>query len=170
MKGRRPKPTALHRLHGTFHATKHADRKSEPVAEGDLVDPPPGLNPDQMEGWKYALANAPKAVLRRIDRGMLAVWVIAEDRLYSANKMQAMLDANTRLKLLINGPLGVPEVSPYEMIIDKASKRLMTAASILGFSPTARPRLIRGDTAATEDEADAWAPLRLKVLPGGRAD
>jgi phage terminase small subunit len=169
MSGRRRKPTALHHLHGTFNVTDHADRQYEAVAEGELEldDAPPSLTPDQVEGWRYALEHAPRDVLKKIDRTMLAAWVIAEEQLYRANRLQAHLDKRRTLQLLMKG-----RPSPYDAIIDRASRRLMTAASILGFAPTARPRIqVRPtDTVAKAVVGDPWELLRLRVVPGGRAD
>jgi phage terminase small subunit len=166
MRGRRPKPTALHRLHNTFNQTKHGrDRALEPVAEGDLDAAPPGLTPGQRASWRYAIAHAPRGVLKKIDRGMLKIWVIAEDRLDTANRMQAKLDASTELKLLVRGPLGLGP-SPYEDIIDKNSKRMFRAAQELGFSPAARPRLHADPEPPPAAADDPWAMLRL--IPGGK--
>jgi hypothetical protein len=41
MKGRKPKPTVLHRLQGTHNPTRHRARESEPVVEGELGLTPP---------------------------------------------------------------------------------------------------------------------------------
>jgi phage terminase small subunit len=171
--GRRPKPTALHRLQGTFHTGKHGrDRAREPIAEGDLIVAPPDLTDAQQAGWQYAVANMPKGVVKLIDRGILKVWVEAEDRHNTARMMQAMLDADTKLKLLVKGPNGL-EASPYCDILDKAAKTMFRAAQELGFSPAARPRLrtvfAGAETAAPETgpRADPW--LSLKVIPGGKS-
>jgi P27 family predicted phage terminase small subunit len=171
MPGRRPKPTALHRLHGTYHTGKHGrDRAGEPIAEGDLIEPPPDLTDSQQAGWQYAVAHMPKGIVKMIDRGMLKIWVEAEDRHNTARMMQALLDTDTKLKLLVKGPNGL-EASPYCGILDKAAKTMFRAASELGFSPAARPRLkvtIAGSDAAPDPgrRADPWSTL--KVIPGGK--
>jgi phage terminase small subunit len=169
MPGRRPKPTALHKLQGTFNATRHGrDRALEPVAEGELYAAPPGLTPSQRLGWRYAIAHAPRGVLKKIDRAMLKIWVIAEDRLDTANRMQQMLDAQTELKLLVRGPL-VLGPSPYEDVIDKASKRMFRAAQELGFSPAARPRLHADPPEPPEDEDNPWRTT-LRLVPGVKSE
>ncbi|HSR78747.1 MAG TPA: hypothetical protein VLN57_19385 [Xanthobacteraceae bacterium] len=169
MAGRRPKPTALHKLQGTFHTGKHGrDRTHEPIPQGDLYAAPHGLTAAQRASWRYAIAHSPKSLLKKIDRGMLKVWVIAEDRLDTANQMQALLDRDTKLKLLVRGPLGLMP-SPYEDIIDKNSKRMFRAADHLGFSPSARPRLhVEPPPDDEDDEANPWKLLRL--VPGGLTD
>jgi phage terminase small subunit len=169
--GRRPKPTALHKLHGTYNATNHGrDRAQEPVPMGDLEEPPPDLTESQEAGWRYAIANMPKGVVKLIDRGILKVWIEAEDRHNTARMMQAMLDQDTKLKLLVKGPNGL-EPSPYNVILDKCAQTMFRAAQELGFSPAARPRLKlyaqQPDKPAADVRADPWA--MLQVIPGGKA-
>ena len=169
--GRRPKPTALHKLHGTYNATNHGrDRAQEPIPMGDLEEPPHDLTDSQEAGWRYAVANMPRGVVKLIDRGILKVWVEAEDRHNTARLMQAMLDQDTKLKLLVKGPNGL-EPSPYNTILDKCAQTMFRAAQELGFSPAARPRLklYAQPAAAPADDvrADPWAAL--KVIPGGKA-
>lgn len=168
MAGRRPKPTALHRLQGTFHTGKHGrDRAFEPVAEGELRVAPQGLTPSQLAVWRYAIEHAPKTLLKKIDRDMLLIWVEARDRWNTAREMQAQLDRDAGLKLLIRGPLGLIE-SPYNNILDKTAKTMIRVAQDLGFSPAARPRLKTLPEPEAEDEADPWTALRL--IPGGVRD
>jgi phage terminase small subunit len=170
--GRRPKPTALHKLHGTFNATNHGrDRRQEPVPLGDLEEPPPDLTDSQEAGWRYAIANMPRGVVKLVDRGILKVWVEAEDRHNTARLMQAMLDRDTKLKLLVKGPNGL-EPSPYNFILDKTAQTMFRAAQELGFSPAARPRLklyaSPADKPADDDvRNNPWAALQ--VIPGGKA-
>jgi len=136
MKGRKPKPTALHKLEGTFNVTDHRHRAREPVASGDLLpDPPAWMTGDQQAVWRYAIEHAPKSLLKMIDRGALGVWVN-----------------------------GMAVVSPYLGVINRAGLRMLRAASELGFSPAARPRLI-ADTPPAVDTSP-WA--QLTVINGGR--
>jgi phage terminase small subunit len=173
MPGRRAKPTALHKLHGTYNATNHGrDRQFEPVPLGDLSEPPPDLTESQEAGWNYAVAHMPKGVIKLIDRGILKIWVEAEDRHNTARLMQAMLDQDTKLKLLVKGPNGL-EPSPYNYILDKCAQTMFRAAQELGFSPAARPRLklyAHTDSKPADDDprANPWAAL--SVIPGGKKD
>src|SRR5947209_4708028 len=75
---RKPKPTALHSLHGTLNSTRHKHRETEPDALGLLKEPPDFLTESQKEGWRYAIAHAPLGILRMIDRTALVMWVEAE--------------------------------------------------------------------------------------------
>lgn len=168
MAGRRPKPTALHRLQGTYNPTNHGrDRQFEPIAEGDLHRVPDGLTPSQQAVWRYAIAHAPRSILRKIDRDMLLIWCEARDRWNTAREMQAQLDRDSTLKLLIRGPLGLVS-SPYNDILDKTAKTMIRVAQDLGFSPAARPRLQIPPQPEAEDDNNPWSALRL--VRGGLRD
>ena len=165
MRGRKPKPTALHRLEGTFNVTDHRHRAREPIAPGDLQSNPPAwMTREQKEVWQYAIEHAPKSLLKMIDRGMLAVWVLAEDQHRLASEMQAKIDTGSALPLLTKDKNGMAVVSPYIGIINRAGLRMLRATSELGFSPAARPRLV-ADTPPAVDSSP-WA--QLTVIDGGR--
>lgn len=144
MRGRKPKPTELHKIANTLNATRHKARASEPVAIGTLEgDPPPGLTPAQVERWNYALQHAPAALLRRIDRGVLMAWVLTEDMLVRASAALEESERSAHEPLLIRGRRGIA-VNPYVMIIERCSRTLAKLASELGFSPASRPRITGG--------------------------
>ena len=171
--GRRPKPTALHALHGTANTTRHAHRATEPQPPGDdLEDAPDWLTDDQKAGWLYALQHAPRGLLKPIDRTVLVVWVEAEDRHRRASMAQAVLDArNPTMPMLLPRSRGAQKgtelvESPYVRIITRAAETLMRAVSELGFSPASRPRL-SVPVPAVPPEHDPWA--RLKMLQGGKS-
>jgi P27 family predicted phage terminase small subunit len=157
MAGRRPKPTALHRLQGTYHTGKHGrDRASEPVVEGELREPPTDLTPTQETAWRYAIAHAPKGVLHMIDREMLRSWVETLDR---KNEAMQLLEAEENAVLWLT--------SPAHRIVDRTTVILVRLAGELGFSPAARPRLhVEPQPKDEADEANPWA--RLRLLPGGK--
>lgn len=168
MAGRRPKPTALHRLEGTFHTGKHGrDRAFEPIAEGDLRRPPQGLTDAQLAIWRYAIRHAPKGVLKQIDRDLLLVWCEARARWEAARDAQARLDQDTALPLLIRTPMGLV-ASPYNDILEKTARTMIRVAQDLGFSPAARPRLKVIEAAPQEAADNPWAALRL--IGGGKTE
>ena len=167
MRGRKPKPTSLHKLQGTINVTRHAARTREPVAEGDLYAPPDWLTESQQANWRHVIEHAPAGILRRIDQGILAVWVEAEDRHRMALIQQARLDVGNAMPLLTKGKDGLPRPSPYIGIITKAALIMLKAASELGFSPAARPRLAGAGFVPPPAADDPWA--RLKLLQGGKS-
>jgi P27 family predicted phage terminase small subunit len=97
---------------------------------------------------------------------MLAVWVEAEERHRTAATMQAQLDQGTKLPLLTKTKDGTAVASPYLGIMNRAAAIMIKAASELGFSPAARPRLAASATQDPADEHSPWA--RLKVIHGGK--
>lgn len=144
MRGRKPKPTVLKQLHG--NPGKRALPKHEPVAQGILQEPPSWLPENAKAGWRYAMQHAPAGLLRKIDAGVLAVWVVAESLHRDATEKQIALGG------LVYKPKGseVHLQSPYLAIINKQAMIMLKAASELGFSPVARPRI-------TGEEADVGA-------------
>jgi phage terminase small subunit len=165
----RRKPTALLKLRGSYNPTLHGrDRKLEPIPAGELADaePPPDLTDTQEDIWRYAIANMPRGVMKLIDRDLLRVWVEASDRHNTARLMQAMLDRDSKLKLLIKTPEGFAP-SPYNDILDKTAKTMIRVAQDLGFSPASRPRL-RADPLTIEGKpeddlrSDPWKLLEVQ--------
>jgi P27 family predicted phage terminase small subunit len=168
MRGRKPIPTDLHKLRGTLNPTRHGKgRSGEPEAVGDLPPEPPGwMSEGQQASWRYAAEHAPRGILKPIDRGILAVWVEAEERHRTATMMQSQLDQGTKLPLLTKTKDGTAIASPYLSILNRAAAIMIKAASELGFSPAARPRLAQ----ATQDLPDLHSPwAQLKVIHGGKA-
>ena len=161
MKGRKPKPTALHKLHHTVR-TRHKSRRDEPKVEGDLDRPPKGLTPAQRAGWHYVLRHAPKGLLKKLDRGLLVVWCEAEARHRTAAK--ALADEG----LVVVGSMGQPIASPYVRIVDAAARTMLRAAEQMGLSPASRPRIQVSAPPEKPDPNDPWAQLRL--VPGGKPD
>ncbi len=157
--GRKPKPTQLHRLHGTFNATRHAERAHEAKADGDLaeLEPPDDLTEAERDCWRFTIDNAPRGVLKRIDRGVLRIWVKQEARFLLAASKQEELNRRGGLPLLVKNKAGDLVISPYINLMDRCSKIMLGAAEQLGFSPIARPRLA-GEREEEEDD-DRWAQL-----------
>jgi P27 family predicted phage terminase small subunit len=168
MKGRKPIPTALHKSRGTLNTTRHEKgRAGEPIANGDLIDAPDWMTEGQQASWRYAIENAPLHLLKRIDRGVLAVWVIAEEQHRLAAMAQARMDAISAMPMLVKDRFKQAMASPYVGLTHRAGLRMLKAASELGFSPAARPRIASG--AAAEPPAPDESPwARLRVLQGGK--
>ncbi len=147
MAGRKPVPTRLRLLKGL---PKHKVNLNEPRAEGELsaADAPSWLTPSQRESWAYAVQHAPKKILSSIDRGVLAVWVVAEDTHAIAAAKVAMTG------MLAKSPKGYPMNNPYLSILNRQAIIMMRAAAELGFSPSARARLVSGEP-LPESEWDA---------------
>lgn len=162
--GRPPKPTALHKLHGTTRRYHLEQRGQEPQPVGDLTEAPDWFTPSQREGWQYVMEHCPRGLLKKLDRAALVMWVEAEDRHRGAMIAQATLNNRSRdLPYLVKGPDGLM-VSPYVEIIDRAAKTMIRLIGELGFSPCARPRIKL--IAPEKQDASPWAQLR--VIAGGK--
>jgi phage terminase small subunit len=153
MRGRKPKPTVLHHLQGTFNPTDHRNREREAVAIGDLLTPPRDLSPAQAATWRYAIKHAPATVLKQIDREILRAWCETVERHHEA---QLLLDAELENEAWVK--------SPCHRILDRTTMLLVRLAGELGFSPAARPRILidSGAESASPGTGNPWrGSLRL---------
>ena len=93
------------------------------------------------------MTNSPPGLLKRIDRGALVAWVVAEDLHRQAaiaqGKVGLLVRIKTRATIGADDP-GVPAASPYINIINQQAKIMLKAASELGFTPVSRPRINAG--------------------------
>lgn len=165
MRGRKPVPTALHKLRGTFDSSRHGKRRSgEPVATGDIGAAPGWMDEGQRDAWQFAVKNAPAGILSRIDASVLTAWVIACEEHRRATVALRNWDACGGQEMLIAKKDGYAP-SPYLTIVNKAALRMMKAASELGFTPASRPRL----GVAKDQEAAPESPwAKFTVVDGGR--
>lgn len=169
-RGRPPrKPTKLLKLRGSFNPTRDGRaRAHEPQPVGDLAEPPPNLTDAQEEVWRYAVQHMPPGVIKKVDRDLFVAWCEAVDRFNTARLMQAMLDRDSKLKLLIKTENGLAP-SPYNDILDKCAKTMIRLAQEFGFSPAARPAIRQDWPVINHDDdtpPDPWAGLRL--IKGGK--
>jgi phage terminase small subunit len=124
-------------VHG--NPSKLPKSKDEPKLIADLSSPPDYFTDDQKASWDYALAHSPPGLLKLADRGMLAVWVAAEDL-----HRQAMIE-QSKGRLLWRPPgASQPQQSPYLPIINRQALIMIKAASELGFTPVSRTRVYAG--------------------------
>lgn len=144
MMSRNPTPTALRKIRGNPGKRKMPD---EPEVPGDLSTPPRHLNAVQKAAWTYAIENAPRGLLRKIDRTMLAAWVVAESLHYEATRLQNMAPLVRQVGPLPRGwKEGDPDNRPLQIIplikiINQQALVMIRIASELGFSPTSRARI-----------------------------
>src|SRR5687767_6406212 len=132
---------------------KRSINKNEPVPTGDLLDAPEWMSESQKAGWDYAIANAPRGLLKKLDRSVLVAWVVAEDLHRQATGMVE------KYGILTKAPAtGVPMQSPYLPVVNKQAQIMLRAAEQLGFSPSSRSRVQMDDARVAED--DSWASFR----------
>jgi P27 family predicted phage terminase small subunit len=125
---------------------------SEPIPEGDLVDPPDWMSEGQKTGWNYAIENAPVGLLKKLDRSVLAAWVVAEDLHRRAAEMIE------KFGILTKAPnTGLPIQSPYLPVVNKQAQIMLKAAEQLGFTPAARSRIQIAEPVT--DRYNKWADV-----------
>ena len=144
MRGRKPKPTALHELHGDpSHLRRQLAprRATEPPPRADDLAAPDDLTETQRAIWTDAVACATPGILRRIDANALRVWVTACDL---HRRACAQLNSSGLLVKPSTDPesKALPIPSPYLQIVNRQAALLLRAAEQLGFTPVSRPRLV----------------------------
>jgi len=146
MAGRKPKPTALKLIQGTLR--KSRENLREPKPTGDLVEPPSYFSDEQIEVWNYAISNAPRGLLKRLDIAILEIWVTAYVTYRDSAKKVGTLGQ------VIKSPSGYPIVNPYLSNMNKQAQIMMKASSEMGFTPTSRSKIALAEEAI---EDDPWA-------------
>jgi P27 family predicted phage terminase small subunit len=149
MAGRKPKPTHLKLVTG--NPGKRRLNKREPQPPGNLEAVPEWLSESQRAGWTYAIASAPTGLLKRLDRSVLTIWVIAEDLHRQAAEKVAQFG------LLTKAPnTGLPIQSPFLPIVNKQAQIMLKAAAELGFTPSSRSRVTTDDDVPEADKAATY--------------
>ena len=87
------------------------------------------MTAEQKEEWQYAIENAPRDVLKKIDKAVLAGFIVAQDTHRKASVAMAQTE------LLVKSPSqGLPLQNPYLPIVNRQMV-LMTRA----FGTISRP-------------------------------
>jgi phage terminase small subunit len=167
MRGRKPIPTTLKKLHGNPGLAKLNEHEPRPV--GELGEPPPYFNDMQRTIWDYTIRNAPPGMLKAIDRAVVVSLVVHEALFAEAVVRQNELGLLTRYGP--PPPQGTPDnraviQSPYLSIVNKQSALIRAAASDLGLTPVARTRIVAvaqgaGLPAVPQNVADAEGTVSL---------
>jgi P27 family predicted phage terminase small subunit len=138
MRGDKPMPTELKVLRMTAKKAEKLVRKITPTP-GPLIEPPEWLTSEQKEEWRYAIENAPRNVLKKIDKAVLAGFIIAQDTHRKASVAMAQTE------LLVKSPTqGLPLQNPYLPIVNRQMVMMTRVASELGFTPCSRARIDAG--------------------------
>lgn len=131
---RKPTPTHIKLLTGK--RGKLPINKKEPKPKGDLFTPPEHLNDGQKKEWTYIIANAPKGMLKRLDRSALESYVVAVDL-----HRQAVIAVNKSGLIVASPKKKEPMQNPYLAILNKQALIIQRAIGELGFSPSSRSRV-----------------------------
>jgi len=132
MRGRKPIPTHLKILNGKMTEFP----KTEPLPIGELDLAPEWMSEEQKSSWEYAIAHAPVGLLKKLDRSVLAAWVIAEDL-----HRQAVLQVNKAGMVMRSPVKGEIIQNPYLPIVNRQAQIMMKSGAELGFTPSSRSRV-----------------------------
>lgn len=150
MRGRKPKPTELKLVQGTFTKKDERKRNREPVVSKNLDQAPAWFTESQKTSWNYAIENAPAGLLKRLDKSVLTAWVVAEDlHRFASEQLQ-------NEGIVFTSPKGYQIQSPYVGVLNTQASMMMKCASEMGFTPTSRSRIV---LAEEEIQDDPWAKL-----------
>jgi P27 family predicted phage terminase small subunit len=152
MRGRKPMPTVLKRLHGV--EPRRINDNEPPIPKAGLLPCPEHFTPEQAELWDHAIAIAPPGMMTGLDLGLLEAWCVA----HSIHRAAVT-------ELAREGALTVPGIkdpdrrvpTPVIGIITRTAALMSRLASDLGFSPTARSR-VQVESVERFDAADDDAP------------
>jgi P27 family predicted phage terminase small subunit len=107
----------------------------------------------QKAGWNYAIEHAPLGLLKKLDRSVLAAWVVAEDLHRRASEQVE------KFGILTKAPnTGLPIQSPYLPVLNKQAQIILKAAEQLGFTPASRTR-IQVEEPGNRSEHNPWADI-----------
>jgi P27 family predicted phage terminase small subunit len=107
----------------------------------------------QKAGWNYAIEHAPIGLLKKLDRSVLAAWVVAEDLHRRASEQVE------KFGILTKAPnTGLPIQSPYLPVLNKQAQIILKAAEQLGFTPASRTR-IQVEESGNRLEHNPWADV-----------
>ncbi len=150
MRGDKPMPTALKILRST---AKRAEKlhKRQIETPGAINEAPEWLTQEQKADWDYAVANAPRDVLRRIDKAVLAAFVVAQD-----THRRASMGMQTTQLLVKTPTQGLPMQNPYLPIVNRQAVLMTRIASELGFTPCSRARIENSNISTGGNAATGW--------------
>jgi P27 family predicted phage terminase small subunit len=141
--GRKAIPTQLKLVQGTLR--KDRINKKEPKFSTNLGKCPRKFNPAQTEAWEYAIANAPKGLLKSMDFSTLQIWVTA------LVTYEEAMEKVFELGQVTQAPSGYLMSNPYLTNANKQAQILLRAASDLGFTPASRSRISVDESSGEEN-------------------
>jgi P27 family predicted phage terminase small subunit len=167
MKGRKRLPSAIKALHGA----RRSRIFKEPPTAGAIGEPPEWMTDEQRASWAFAAAHAPRGILRRIDAGVLCVWVVAS--CLHAEAARRIAKHGVLMRASTKDADSQIVQSPWISIMNVQARVMLRCAEQLGFSPIARPRLgaanMPSETPRAGDEDEEAGESLDEYLERGRA-
>ena len=148
--GRKPKPTALKLIQGTYRADRA--NPNEPKPKAGIPPCPKFLQGDARKQYRKTAKKLAKiGLMTELDDMALSMlcqaWV---DYLESTDQVK-------KSGMLVKSPNGFPVLNPYLIAANQALKKVRSLLAEFGMTPGSRSRI---SAAATSDEPDnEWAKL-----------
>jgi P27 family predicted phage terminase small subunit len=148
--GRKPKPTNLKLIQGTYRADRA--NPSEPKPRAVIPPCPKFLQGEARKQYKKTAKKLARiGLMTELDDMALAMLCAG---------WQELLDATDQVNqggILIKSPSGLPVLNPYLTVANQAIKKVRALLAEFGMTPGSRSRI---QTAATSDEPDdEWSKL-----------
>lgn len=146
MRGRKPKPTTLHVAQGTFNATRHADRASEPRPDVKVPSAPAMVakNDTASEEWERICRELLSlGLMTELDRGAIAAYCMSYSRWAEAeaNLADESLTVATEKSVIVN---------PLVTVANQAMENMRKFLIEFGMTPSSRAR-VRGTEQPKKD-------------------
>lgn len=156
-RGRPPKPTALHELHGDPGKGRlKARRAAEPKpTKSKGMEPPPVLSREAKKEWRRLTVEFERlGMMTVVDRGALAAYCAEWARFLDAERAIAEEGA------VVTDAAGVRRRNPWVMIQQASIQAMLPLWSRFGMTPGDRPRLGKppGAGGGTRDPEVPGAP------------
>ena len=148
--GRKRKPSALHLVDGTYRNDRA--NAHEPQANGDIGSAPADLPASHRLLWDALLRDAPQFTLKAADRETFRAMVAHVATMREAERQMATASA-----LIIKTKSGNYIQNPLLGVFNAATRNFLRFAAELGYTPSARARIIAGNgNADDQDEATRY--------------
>lgn len=151
MRGRKPKPSNLHTLHGTARPDRKNREEPNPIHPDCLPDPPDFLDEAGKAEWfRMGKALFDAGLLTNIDTTAFAAYCVAYSQ-WTGNIRKVV-----KLGMVFKTPNGYPAQSPYLSMANKAFDQMTKMLIEFGMTPSARARVTASLPVAPMDEFEKF--------------
>ena len=160
-RGRKPSPVELKLIRGNPGKRKlNVQAQVFEQEEAHVEDRPNMLLPEAVSHWDYAMAHAPRTLIKKLDVYLLAAWANAAARYEHNIQLAAKSDViPVRGVKLADVPMAHRPImhNPYSAVARAYLKDMLQLAAELGFTPASRARI--GALEGGAEEHSVWSRL-----------
>ncbi len=138
--GRKPKPTALHILNGSYKINPSRQNKNEPDASNDKPRCPRGLDKEAKRVWRETAGLLDEmGILSKTYAHLLEAYAVTWSQWKHATEMVA----RTGICIVQRGPDGQTEIkrNPFEAAMHKHRDALTKMQAEMGLTPSSKTRV-----------------------------